>query len=122
MTTRRAFLVSLAALGAAPAIARNPDGQFDDSPNRKWFEDLRLPNGMSCCGAGDAHLTDNWTIERDGSAHVVVAGKTGVEFRFIVPRDHVLMDKSLENPTGRGILFADDRMVTAYCFVPAVRV
>ena len=113
-------VVTLASVGSADAT--DPGGRWSNSPDKEWFENLRLPAGASCCGLGDAHLTDEWTVDpKTGDARVRVTTPSGARFDFVVPADHVLLKSGWSNPTGRGVLFASPDMRTAYCFVPAAQ-
>lgn len=115
------LLFSTAFLCACAASAKNDDGRFDASPHREWFESLKDASGMSCCGLGDAHFTNDYTFNSDRSAvvRVVVEGR---EHSFVVPPEKVLMDKVSSNPTGRGVIFLSVDLVRVFCFVPVPQV
>ena len=108
---------------AYAASATDPGGRWASSSDREWFESLRIPGVISsCCGAGDAHLTDDWSVDpKSGVARVRVTLPSGVSYDFVVPKDHVMLREGWSNPTGRGVLFASPDMVTPYCFVPAAQ-
>lgn len=112
--------IAILALGLTSAYARNTDHRYDNAPNRAWFESLSV-NGLSCCGMGDARFTDEWSIDKAGAAHVRVWSKSGVHWDFIVPKDRVLLSEAYRNPVGRGIVFTNDAMTVAYCFVPSIQ-
>lgn len=111
----------LLVLSLTSASARNDDGRFDSSPHRGWFEGLQRPDGVSCCGLGDSHFTDDYRILQSGDAEVTVV-VNGKKQTFVVPRDKVLVGKASENPVGHGILFLSATFEVVYCFVPTSQV
>lgn len=115
---RRLLLLTVFCALSVAAFARNDDGRFDASPHRQWFESLSTPEIYSCCGVADAYFTDEWHVNRDGSAHVVVEIE-GKKYTFEVPASRVLMDKASTNPVGRGVAFVPEDKRTVFCFVPA---
>lgn len=81
-TSCAAALLSLAALLAPPALARD-DGRYANSPLKPWFESLRSEFGQSCTDADGyvvadvdwessqgryrVHLDNEWVVVPDGA-------------------------------------------------------
>jgi hypothetical protein len=105
---------------SATAAAAMDRGQFKNVPPeiREWFENMRSPNGISCCSYADGHRT-GYDI-RQGQYWVPIDGDW-----YPVPREAVI---KTENPVGEAIVWyqgAPERDLPRrdwyriICFVPS---
>jgi hypothetical protein len=118
MITPRGLLVTALLVGAflltiANVKARD-DGQYTNSPNKSWFQSLKIPGTQSsCCDLSDCHTVD-YDIKGD---HY----RAFVEGEWVdIPNDKVL--NNVGNPVGQGVAcYAKypDTPIRLFCFVPA---
>jgi hypothetical protein len=105
---------------SATAAAAMDRGQFKNVPPeiREWFENMRSPNGISCCSYADGHRT-GYDI-RQGQYWVPIEGEW-----YPVPPEAVI---KTENPVGEAIVWyqgAPERDLPRrdwyriICFVPS---
>jgi hypothetical protein len=82
---------------SATAAAAMDRGQFKNVPPaiREWFENIRSPNGISCCSYADGHRTGNDI--RQGQYWVPIDGDW-----YPVPPEAVI---KTENPVGEAIVW-----------------
>lgn len=70
----RLLVVLTLALLIVPAIGRDLDGRWAQSPLRDWMRSLKDKMGVACCDDADGEDVDGWDI-RDGSYWVRVKGQ-----------------------------------------------
>lgn len=96
-----------------PALARDPDGRYANSPNAEWFKSQHNAQGQWCCDSADGHpFYGDYKINEDGSVTLVDGGK-----EYKLPSYMVL---KVANPTGAAVWWFLDgygrRM--SFCFAP----
>lgn len=89
------------------------DGQFTNSPNREWFQSLKIPGSQtSCCDLSDCHVVE---YDMHGDHY-----RAFIEGKWIdIPNEKVL---NIGNPIGQGIACYShwqDFPVNIFCFVAA---
>ena len=59
--------LALATSVALPAWARDPTGQWSNSPYHNWFANAENKLGEPCCAKSDAHVLENgdWRMTRN---------------------------------------------------------
>jgi hypothetical protein len=101
-------------LATAPAFARDPTGQYTNSPFRQWFEQQHNAQGAWCCNNADGHEYDgDYTFNKDGSVTLLL--KSG---HYQIEAFKVLKGP---NPTGHAVwwhLGSLDGSPITYCFSP----
>lgn len=106
-------IASVALFMVSGALARNINGEYDNSPNHQWFEQQTNADGRSCCGSADGQVYDgNYTMNNDGSVTLDLdAGP------YQIAASNVLKGP---NPTGHPIWWHNDYngVITTYCFSP----
>lgn len=89
-----------------PAIAKDPDGLYNNSPYKQWFESQTNALGQYCCNESDGHpYLDDYTMNDDGSVTLQDGHK--------LPAYMVLKGP---NPTGHAVVWHLGE--TYYCFAP----
>lgn len=94
----------------SPALARDPDGLYDNSPYKGWFESQKNAAGQYCCNQSDGHpYLDDYSMNDDGGVTLQNGDK--------LPSYMVL--KGANNPTGHAVIwFIETSPRTYYCFAP----
>src|ERR1041385_65046 len=73
---KSAFLALALFLSASPALARDPDGRYANSPLQQWFNSLRNKNSIPCCDTADGmRLEDVDWDTADGHYRVRIDGQ-----------------------------------------------
>lgn len=108
---KRLSLISL--LLVSPALARDPDGRYANSPLKEWFNTLQSGKGL-CCSVADGRTVEDpdWG-DADGHYWVVVDGK-----KFTVPDEALVR---VPNKAGRAIVWPSwdtDGNQYIRCFIP----
>lgn len=117
------YLILIAALMCAPALARD-NGQWGDSPPeiRAWFQSVMQPNNpyVSCCGEADAFEVELEGDNPDGSIDTrIVDGKGMVPDGTEVDVPRSRLQAKYGNPLDKYILFLGTGG-QVYCLIPKV--
>lgn len=102
------FLVGCVLVGflSLPAWAK---GDYPESANKTWYESQYNSNHQYCCTEADAHpYYDEYTLNQDGSAELIINGQ-----KVYVEAYKVLHDS---NPTGHAVVWYLGSYT--YCFAP----
>lgn len=69
---KRLVLLSVMAVFATAANARDPDGRYANSPLHEWFDGLKSGKGPCCSDADGTALSDvDWETTKDGKHYRV---------------------------------------------------
>jgi hypothetical protein len=68
-------LIAIALLLATPALARDPDGRYANSPLKPWFDSLKSGKGPCCSDADGSAVTDADWDTKDGHYRVRLEGQ-----------------------------------------------
>lgn len=123
------LLGSLAAILYVPALARDLDGRYANSPLKPWFDQLKSGRGL-CCAQADGYVVEEADWEsKDGHYRVrVPKNPVSTEMLWVdVPANAVITEP---NRTGRTMVWPDypfaqgysneqvDGQVLIRCFMP----
>jgi hypothetical protein len=89
-----AVLLAARVLALHPAVARDLDGRFTNSPLHGWFESLRSGKGPCCSDADGRALSDVDWESKDGHYRVYIDGEW-----WNVPDDAVIREPNLAGRT-----------------------
>lgn len=66
----------LVLLMSVPALARDPDGRYAQSPNKEWFNGLSSAKGGNCCSMADGLRIEapDWTCADEDHCTVKIEG------------------------------------------------
>lgn len=96
----------LVAILSQQARAHDPDGLYNNSPYKQWFESQYNATGQFCCNEADGHAyLEDYTMNPDGSV-TLHDGRT-------LPAYMVLKGP---NPTGHAVVWSIGQKY--YCFAP----
>ena len=113
--------IAAMALVTSPAVGRDPDGRYKDSPLHNWFERLTSGKGL-CCSHADGYVVEDadWQTTRDGKHYRVRVPLSagGTEMDWVdVPDDAVITEP---NKAGRTMVWPlyGNGSVSIRCFMP----
>ena len=91
------------------AYPKNLNGEYDNSPNKEWFESQHNSTGQWCCNEADGHQYDgDYTMNEDGSVSI---GNDRIESYKVLKGPNPMGQAVwwyVEGPYGR----------TTFCFIP----
>lgn len=87
--------LALLVFAAVTAFAEPPAGMHPSPQMHQWFESLRSPAGMSCCGVADCRFLD---VKRDSKSDSGFDVRIGDEWVRVPQR---VVNLRTDNPTGR---------------------
>ncbi len=110
-------LMFLSIFASAPALARDPDGRYANSPLRPWFDSLKSGRGPCCSDADGRTLKDvDWDTQ-NGHYRVFIENKW-----VVVPDEAVIKEP---NRSGQTIvwpiyhsIYGGPLEVEIRCFMP----
>ena len=120
MLNAAALTVGISIASSTVALSR---GEWPNSPNKAWFENLqrpdnhlhpyRDPKSLYCCGEADVVRT-KFKVEGNGGSHPEDAWYAWLNETWVqIPPEKIVRDFS---PTGEALLFV--LAGTIQCFVP----
>lgn len=111
LATSLLTLLALPAL-ALSALARDPTGQWRNSPYHGWFANAENKLNEPCCAKSDAHVLENgdWRMTRNGYEARIDARWYSIDQSQLV----------LGNPTGHAVVWytRTTRGPVVFCFSP----
>jgi hypothetical protein len=112
-------VIAVVALVTAPALGRDLDGRYKDSPLREWFDHLASQKGL-CCSFADGYVVEDadWTSQ-NGHYRVRVPKAAGSKDMIWVevPDEAIIKEP---NKVGRTMVWPlySSESVSIRCFMP----
>ena len=115
--------IAAVALVTVPAVGRDLDGRYKDSPLREWFNHLASQKGL-CCSFADGYVVEDadWTSE-NGHYRVRVPRAAGSKdmIWIEVPDEAVIKEPNKAGRTMVWPLYGLDS-VSIRCFMPGTMI
>jgi hypothetical protein len=108
-----------------PALARDPDGRWAQSPNADWFKSKKSPKtGIGCCSISDAVLVDeDIRYDEQGIGHYWAQWK-GSGGYLLVPDEVVIHEPNFNGSPVVWWAYSNDgseRTISITCYVPGAK-
>jgi hypothetical protein len=111
--------IAAVALVTAPALGRDLDGRYKDSPLREWFNHLASGKGL-CCSFADGYAVEDADWASENGHYLVRVPKAPGSKEMIwveVPDEAVITEPNKAGRTMVWPLYGGDS-VSIRCFIP----